>query len=135
MYSLLYISRAGLVAGATDAEIEAIVRVSTVRNAAAEVTGALLFTGDRFAQMLEGDETAVLQIMASIAADPRHRDVTVIEQGPIDRRRFARWSMVRSGQSTFAAATVARALADRRAPDGYAVRNLIRLLQGLAHAP
>jgi hypothetical protein len=134
VYSLLYISRAELAGSTVEAEIEAIVRVSTARNAAAEVTGALLYTGERFAQLLEGSEDAVREIMARIARDPRHSELTIIEQGPAERRRSARWSMAYGGRSTFAASTVERALADRDAPDGYAMRNLIRLLQELARS-
>lgn len=132
MYSLVYVSKSLLPIGQASAEIQSIVEVATARNAAAGVTGALLFTGTRFAQMLEGDEEAVLAIMASIAADERHCDVVIIDQGPAAARCFADWSLVYVGHSTFASGIVERALAESGQSDGYALRNLIRLLRELA---
>lgn len=132
MYSLIYVSRSLLPSGRAAAEIEAIVNISTARNAAAGVTGALLYTGKRFAQLLEGEEAAVLDIMASIARDARHCEVVTIDQGPVVARRFSKWSLVYVGHSTFAAGIVERALAETGEPDGYALRNLMRLLQELA---
>ena len=135
MYSLIYVSRSQLLPGEAGKEIESIVKVSATRNAAAGVTGALLYTGKRFAQWLEGEELAVLDIMASIARDPRHCEIVTIDQGPAAARRFSSWSLAYLGHSTFADATVARALAEHGQADGYALRNLIRLLQELARSP
>ncbi|NNM76701.1 BLUF domain-containing protein [Sphingomonas sp. ID1715] len=132
MYSLLYVSRALIEGGDQDEDVERIVRVSVERNRSTAVTGALIFTGARFAQWLEGEEQAVKAIMASIARDPRHCEVVIIEEGRQERRCFAGWSLAYGGGSTFAAATVERALAGFRTGDSYAVRNLIRLLQELA---
>lgn len=132
MYSLVYVSRSLLPAGRAAPGIDAIVEVATARNAAEGVTGALLYTGTRFAQLLEGEEAAVRRIMASIVRDRRHRDVVTIDEGPAAARRFAGWSLVYVGHSTFADGIVERALAERDKGDGYALRNLIRLLQELA---
>lgn len=134
MFSLVYVSKSLLEPGQAIREIGSIVDVSTVRNAAAGVTGALLYTGTRFAQVLEGDEPAVREIMGSIARDQRHCDVVTIDQGPITTRRFSTWSLVYLGYSTFAATTVQRALAERDRSDGYALNNLIRLLRELARS-
>jgi hypothetical protein len=131
VYSLVYASKSLLPVGEAAAEIESIIEVATARNQAAGVTGALLYTGTRFAQLLEGEEASVLEIMASIARDPRHADVAILDQGGAVARRFCDWSLV-YGHSTFAAGIVERALAARGAADGYALRNLIRLLRELA---
>jgi hypothetical protein len=132
LFALLYVSRSQLQPDREQEELDGIVRASIARNAAAEVTGALLFTGAHFAQWLEGTEAAVQAIMASIARDPRHSDVTVLQQGPAERRRFDAWSLAYSGRSTFAEVTASRALQNR---DAYSVRNLTRLLLELAHPP
>jgi len=116
------------------AEIQSIMAVSAARNAAAGVTGALLYTGTRFAQWLEGDEAAVGEIMASIARDARHRDVTILDESPAKARRFSGWSLVYLGHSTFASATVERALAERGAADGFALHSLVKLLEELARS-
>lgn len=74
-------------------ELNALVTVSRVRNAANNVTGALVFTEKRFAQSLEGSAASVRAIMDSIARDPRHTDMVIIHDGPIARRNFSRWSL------------------------------------------
>jgi hypothetical protein len=125
VYSIVYVSTSLVPAGQ---EIGSIVSVSSARNAAAGVTGALLHSGARFAQVLEGKQPAVSEIMASIMRDRRHRDLVVIAQGPIAGRRFPSWSLVYQGRSTFASATVERALAERDRGDGNALGNLTRLL-------
>lgn len=130
MFSILYVSRSRLSPEAADGDIDAIVEVSLARNPPSGVTGALLFTGDRFAQLLEGPEQSVLTIMASIRRDARHTDIVVVDEGPIAARRFASWSMAYAGRSTFAARTVETALTG----GGFGVRNLIRLLQELARS-
>jgi hypothetical protein len=134
VFSLVYVSKSLLQPGQAAREIGSIVDVSTARNAAAGVTGALLYTGTRFAQLLEGEEPAVREIMSSIVRDPRHCDVVTVDQGPIAARRFSSWSLVYLGHSTFAAGTVERALAERERGDGYALNNLIRFLQELARS-
>lgn len=113
--------------------LDQIIRHAAARNAALGVTGALLFTGDRFAQWLEGEEDAVRSILASIVKDDRHRDVTILQQGPAERRRFRQWSLAYAGVSTFAGSTVQNALEAGR--DEYPVRNLIRLMEELARQP
>lgn len=128
MFSLLYVSRSLIAPNRLQNEIDSIVRAAILRNDAAEVTGAMLFTGARFAQVLEGPEAAVIEIMGSIERDRRHKTIITLAQGPIARRRFADWSMAYSGSSIFAATTVRRALEDAKLGGP----NLIRLLQELA---
>lgn len=74
-------------------EVDAIVTVSRIRNAEQGVTGALVFTEERFAQTLEGPATSVRAIMESILGDSRHTNIVMIHDGPIARRRFSRWSL------------------------------------------
>ncbi len=44
-------------------------------------------------QYLEGDEAAIECVMANIAEDPRHANLTVLESRFIVARAFPRWSM------------------------------------------
>lgn len=134
VYSLVYVSRSLLDEQAAEEELAAIIGVSTTKNAAAEVTGALLYTGTRFAQLLEGRKADVQSIMASIMRDSRHADITIIYEGSISQRRFASWSMAYSGGATFASRAVERALSDRNKPSGLAAGNLIRLMQELVRS-
>lgn len=86
---LFYISRSL----ATPEQVEQIVARSRDRNRLRGVTGALLFTGGHFAQLLEGSAEALTATMAAIEADARHEAVTRLIEGEIKQRRFAGWTM------------------------------------------
>jgi hypothetical protein len=93
MISLLYVSRAAFASGSADGNVAAILSAARERNAAVNVTGALLYLGGFFAQVLEGEPGDVNQLMIDILRDERHADVRIIEVGPIGERRFSNWSM------------------------------------------
>ncbi len=115
---LLYVSKSTLPPSDAEAAVEGILRVARARNAQLDVTGALLFTQHRFAQLLEGPHAAVQELMTRIRSDARHTDIVVVAQGPIEQRQFARWAMAYSGPSIFVARTVARALRNTGSPQG-----------------
>jgi hypothetical protein len=97
----LYISVSALPADAQAVAVNSIVDVSRNRNADLGVTGALIFSGSRFAQLVEGPADSVAIIRAAIERDVRHRTVTTIEAGTVDGRLFEGWSLAYSGHSTF----------------------------------
>lgn len=130
LFYLVYISQSQIEARAATAELLSIVSVSTAYNLANGLTGALVFTGKHFAQLLEGTEASVREIMDHIRRDPRHARLKVITESAVDRRRFTGWSLAYSGQSTYAERFVVQALAGK---DQNAVK-LIRLMLELAHA-
>lgn len=112
LVSLLYVSRSTLSAASAVAVVEQIVAGSRARNPGLGITGALLFTGEHFAQVLEGPAAAVDTLMASVTRDPRHEEITVAARTPIAERQFGRWSMAYSGPSQFVARHVTRLLDD-----------------------
>ena len=57
------------------------------------VTGLLLFDGDSFLQVLEGDEDKVREIYGHIAKDTRHRDLDVLFEDHVAAPEFEQWSM------------------------------------------
>ena len=61
------------------------------------LTGALLFTGVCFCQVLEGDRTAVDEIFDSIQRDGRHRNISLLSLRPTSKRLFPKWSMAYAG--------------------------------------
>ena len=99
--SLLYVSQSNLRLPAQAAEVDRIVATARARNALLNVTGALVFTQARFAQILEGPEASIAELMASIERDKRHRDVEVVLVETIAERRFPDWSMAYRGGSIF----------------------------------
>lgn len=107
LVSLLYVSASTLPAEGRERAIDEIVTISNARNAPLAVTGALISTPAHFAQILEGPEPAVDELMASILADSRHRAVDVIETGPLVQRWFPDWSLAHSGDSATLGAYIA----------------------------
>ena len=101
MKSILYVSRASLSPGGEEEEVERLVAAARERNRRQRVSGALIFTGHHFAQVLEGTVEDVDAIMASILCDPRHRSLRSFSSEAATRRRFANWGLVYSGTSTF----------------------------------
>ncbi|OQW48744.1 MAG: hypothetical protein A4S16_06335 [Proteobacteria bacterium SG_bin6] len=91
MLQLCYISTARPSVDA--AAIEAILRTARTHNAAAQVTGLLLYNGRRFLQVLEGPDHAVRSIYDRIATDPRHFAMVQLSERTIDAREFAAWDM------------------------------------------
>lgn len=62
-------------------------------NRQADITGLLVFDGLHFCQQLEGCAREVEAAMARIRVDPRHSAVAVLHQGPLEKRRFRRFSL------------------------------------------
>ncbi|MFS0736987.1 BLUF domain-containing protein [Sphingomonas sp. 1P06PA] len=91
MLQLTYIST--ITRGLGDTIVEPILAASRRRNAAAGVTGLLLFDGRRFLQALEGEPDAVRITFDRIAADPRHRAIVRLSERQIDAREFGEWAM------------------------------------------
>ena len=80
-----YVSRARIGAAAVQPMWASCVR----RNAAQELTGMLLFTGNHFAQLIEGEPQVVDATLARIKADPRHAQLRVLLDKPLAQRSCA----------------------------------------------
>ncbi len=101
VYKLLYCSR-NLLGGSLaeqEVEVQKILASSRRNNVREGVTGALLFNGEWFAQVLEGPLAKVEATFERIQCDPRHADVTVLESGEASGRVFAEWSMAYAGSN------------------------------------
>jgi hypothetical protein len=91
LHRLLYASR---VAGRlSTAEVRLIVGQAQMFNRRRDLTGLLGFTGSHFLQVLEGEEAQLDDVMRSIARDPRHEGLRMLQRQPVQERRFGRWSM------------------------------------------
>jgi len=76
-----------------DIVVEQIVNSSIRNNKDDEVTGLLVTIQDRFVQALEGPVDSVRNTYARISRDPRHRELHIISQGPVEWRLFSDWNM------------------------------------------
>lgn len=99
--SLLYVSHSRMPQRVSHSSVQQIVAASEIRNRSLGVTGALLFTGQHFAQIIEGDRWAVDLLWGDIRRDIRHEKVMVVELKFPVKRRFADWSMAFFGPSYF----------------------------------
>ncbi|WP_426492470.1 BLUF domain-containing protein [Hymenobacter sp. 102] len=91
LHHLIYQSTA--VTPFSAAELERLLSQSRPHNAAAGITGILLYDGNRFMQVLEGAPEAVEATFGRIRNDCRHTEVQVLANGPIGQRQFGEWLM------------------------------------------
>ena len=99
VYKLLYCSR-NTIGGTADqqaGEIRQILASARANNSRRGITGALLFSGQCFAQVLEGPLDAVEATFERIQRDSRHGDVSLLEAGFVPQRDFPEWSMAFAG--------------------------------------
>jgi hypothetical protein len=101
LFELLYVSSSTLYIPDDEAIVAEILAAARERNRHLGLTGGLIFTQRHFVQYLEGEETSIAEVMASIRRDPRHRDIKLVHSGRCDARRFADWGMAYSGPSVF----------------------------------
>ncbi|MEO6321735.1 MAG: BLUF domain-containing protein [Polaromonas sp.] len=91
LQEILYVSTL-----AADAPLRVVADIavkSRSTNQQRDITGLLVFDGMHFCQQLEGSAQEVAALMERIRQDPRHTDVAVLHHGPLDQRRFRRFSL------------------------------------------
>ncbi len=96
MLSVIYISVADPMIGEQD--IAALLVQARRNNQRDALTGALIFNGHNFLQLLEGPADKVEACLAAIRRDPRHHGMVEIRRRDIDERSFAEWSMLYDAQ-------------------------------------
>lgn len=91
LHYLIYISRTSQ--SWSQQELLKLLEVSWSRNKLRNISGMLVFLGDRFIQLLEGTKEDVLNTLAKIEQDSRHADVNILLEGSHEERIFKSWSM------------------------------------------
>lgn len=89
MHIISYVSDSAIDRGQIAETIDSIAAQSRARNAALVVSGTLILEGQRFFQILEGEENDVRSVFASIQKDLRHRNVRTIVDHFTPARAFA----------------------------------------------
>ncbi|MCW5626124.1 MAG: BLUF domain-containing protein [Burkholderiales bacterium] len=103
-------------------EIGQIVAASRANNQRAEITGLLLFDGERFCQYLEGPDAPMVRLLGALRRDPRHHRFNLLYECTRNgSRRFADWRM---GYAS---------IADERALEELAGESGSRAMQNLLH--
>ena len=91
IYEMLYVST--MAPSAPVAVVSTIAMRSRVSNALRCITGMLIFDGIRFCQYLEGGKDDLIALFERISNDSRHAAVTLIHHGPLQERRFKKFSL------------------------------------------
>lgn len=92
MLSVIYVSVADPLIGEQD--IAALLVQARRNNQRDALTGALIFNGHNFLQLLEGPGDKVDACLAVIRNDPRHSGMVEIRRREIAERAFAEWTML-----------------------------------------
>ena len=95
---LVYISRSTFAGpenfrGAIEPNAGKILIESRSNNSGSGVTGVLCFGDGCFFQCLEGEEDSIHHLLLKLRQDPRHNDIIVLSQKPIETRSFGSWEM------------------------------------------
>lgn len=78
----------------TEKELEEIRAVSSRNNQQNNITGVLIYFGDLFFQIIEGDDNKLADLYEKILTDPRHTDIVCLKTEPdAHERLFPEWSM------------------------------------------
>lgn len=99
LFQLAYISRSNIDGSLDEIEkqVNAILKYSQANNKAHDITGALLYSGGYFCQVIEGPEDEVLARFKNIQTDSRHEGVKILHYHQIDERAFSEWAMAYAG--------------------------------------
>ncbi len=122
LYEVLYVST--LAPDQPTAVVAEIAAKARQVNAELDITGLLIFDGQRFCQQLEGPQKAVLKLIERIRNDPRHVNVEVVHNGPLAGRRFQQFSLA------FSTVEDADALARMERLDGEAALAAFEAMRG-----
>ena len=74
-------------------DLEALLATCRSHNKANGISGALIYAGGTFMQVIEGDEDEVRALYRRIRRDPRHHDLIKLDEGEEEDREFGDWSM------------------------------------------
>jgi hypothetical protein len=77
----------------TNCELLALLEETRATNTRLGITGMLLYEGGNFLQVLEGEQEAVMRLVAMIKADRRHKRFNVLLSETSERRLFPDWSI------------------------------------------
>ena len=91
MFRLIYVSSARKLMD-KDALL-GILAKAREKNARLGITGMLLYKDGNFLQLLEGEESLVRDVYATIARDTRHFDSMIMMEEAVSERMFTEWSM------------------------------------------
>ncbi len=91
LHFLIYVSRTNL--PLSQESLDTLLRKSRSSNRSAGISGYLIYQDGCFMQILEGQRDTLHKLFDRIKTDPRHGDVRLVMEGPIQHRVFSDWGM------------------------------------------
>jgi len=91
MKQIIYISRANR--EFSDPELEELLQIARIKNAARGVTGMLVYSKGSFLQVLEGPPSKVDEVYNKVEEDRRHRNVVLLKELSVREPCFPDWKM------------------------------------------
>jgi hypothetical protein len=88
IHRIVYSSMVAIEPAARPQEISRMLSRARWSNHRNGITGALMLNGAMFVQVIEGPAAAVGRLFQGIVADPRHGNVTILENRRTGRRAF-----------------------------------------------
>lgn len=76
-------------------EIFKIIETSANNNLRDDLTGFLIFSNNRFFQVVEGSEDSIGSLMSRLGRDKRHSDIEILSRIEVEERSFPNWRMKR----------------------------------------
>lgn len=135
--SAIYVSRRTSNRVVPQAEMDELTAMWSARNARMGVRGVLLVANRHIAQIYEGPEAAVDELIANASRDSRMTDLMVIERRPIDGYRFTDWCFAYWGTASYMDQKIATVLDKHdelsHAGDTAELFDLMRLLARESH--
>jgi len=130
LLSVIYVSVAD--PALTTADIAELLAQAQRNNERDALTGALIYNGQNFMQLLEGPVGKVEACLAAIRADRRHMGMIEIRRRLIEQRDFASWSMLYTPLFRGHDASLARLAANGRLDpeDEHMLANFLALGRG-----
>ncbi|QNF33759.1 BLUF domain-containing protein [Adhaeribacter swui] len=100
----MYISTA--VISVHEAELQEMLARFRRNNERDNITGMLLYSGEHYVQLIEGEEAALRKLYAKIEKDYLHTNIIKLADGQISHRLFKDWSMGFKGVTEAALTTL-----------------------------
>lgn len=99
--AFFYVSDCCLGPDVAEIAVAKLVAQAQEKNARLCITGALVFTGERFAQHIEGPPREIEGLVSLLRQDTRHRNMVTMRDEPASSRLFDAWSMAYSGPALY----------------------------------
>ncbi len=131
---LLYSSTA--VVHFTQADLVQLLKLARSHNQEHQLSGMLLFRGDKFIQWLEGPKDEIEILVNKIRRDRRHKSFRALAQGSLPARAFPDWSMAfknLTGLREDVLPGYSELMQANSANDSFAAKRLLETLNNLVH--